>query len=103
MAFHTAIWIDNYLKYIQWLSDIETFGNIADYSTAEVIDFFPTAATNTDALVETHNYLPGSKDDVNVYGYMSVQFNWGKRVVTYFRHPTEDNKGGRATKNTMGR
>ena len=32
MAFHTAIWIENYCTYVQWLSEIETFGNIYDYT-----------------------------------------------------------------------
>jgi len=35
--------------------------------------------------------------------YMGVQFNWGKKVFTFYRHPADDNKSGRATKNTMGR
>ncbi len=103
MAFHTAIWLENYTDYLQWLSDIETFGNIHDYSAEEVHDFFPRTEPTADALVETHNYLPGSKDDINLYTYIQIQFNWGKRIVTFYKHPTDDNKGGRATKNTMGR
>jgi hypothetical protein len=34
MAFHTAIWLENYGTYVRWLSDIETFGNVHDYSAA---------------------------------------------------------------------
>lgn len=41
MAFHTAIWLENYGRYVQWLADVETFGNVHDYSAAEVHDFFP--------------------------------------------------------------
>lgn len=103
MAFHTAIWLENYGTYVQWLSDIETFGNIHDYSAAEVHDFFPRSEPAADSLIETHNYLPGSKDDTNLYGFMMIQFDWGKRIVTFYSHPSTDNKGGRATKNTMGR
>ena len=41
MAFHTAIWLENYSTYVQWLSDAETFSNPADYSSQEMQDFFP--------------------------------------------------------------
>jgi hypothetical protein len=34
---------------------------------------------------------------------MSIQFDWGKRIITFYAHPSLDSKGGRATKNTMGR
>jgi hypothetical protein len=103
MSFHTAVWLSNYASYVQWLSEVETFGNINDYSTQEVSDFFPRVDSAADALMETHNYLPGSKDDTNLYTYMKIQFDWGKRIVTFYNHPATDNKGGRATKNTMGR
>ena len=103
MAFHTAIWLENYANYVQWLSDVETFGNPHDYTTAEMHDFFPRAEPYADGLMETHSYLPGANDDTNVYGFMMIQFDWGKRIVTFYAHPTIDNKGGRATKNAMGR
>jgi hypothetical protein len=45
----------------------------------------------------------GSKDDINLRGYYSAQFNWGKKVVSFYRHPADDFKGGRATKNILGR
>ena len=74
-----------------------------DYSNAEIDEFFPINEPIADALIETHNYLPGAKDDTNLFGFMSIQFNWGKRIVTFYAHPATDNKGGRATKNSMGR
>eukprot|EP00178_Gracilaria_changii_P005063 TRINITY_DN1817_c0_g1_i1.p2 TRINITY_DN1817_c0_g1~~TRINITY_DN1817_c0_g1_i1.p2 ORF type:complete len:104 (+),score=10.87 TRINITY_DN1817_c0_g1_i1:375-686(+) len=103
MAFHTAVWLTNYASYVQWLSEIETFGNPSDYSGQEMNDFFARNDAYTDSLVETHNYLPGAKDDTNLYTFMMIQFDWGKRIVTFYNHPATDNKGGRATKNTMGR
>ena len=103
MAFHTAIWLENYGTYVQWLADIETFGNANDYTASEMHDFFPRVQPTADGHTETHNYLPGSKDDTNVYGFMTIQFDWGKRIVTFYSPPSTDNKGGRATKNTMGR
>ena len=71
MAFHTAVWLTNYSQYVQWLSEVETFGNIHDYSSQEVSDFFPRTDHTTDALIETHNYLPGAKDDTNLFTFMS--------------------------------
>lgn len=103
MAFHTAIWVENYCEYIKFLSDLETYSSPNDYSGAEQMAFFPGYESVSDALIETHNYLPGSKDDVNLFNYIMIQFSWGKRIVTFYRHPTEDMKAGRATKNTMGR
>ncbi len=103
MAFHTALWLENYGTYMQWLSEVETFGNPNDYSSAEMHDFFPRIEPWSYALMETHNYLPGAKDDTNLYGFMMIQFDWGKRLVTFYAHPSTDNKGGRATKNAMGR
>ena len=103
MAFHTAIWLENYGTYVQWLADIETFGNVNDYTASEIHDYFPRVQPTADGHIETHNYLPGAKDDTNVYGFMTIQFDWGKRIVTFYSHPSTDNKGGRATKNTMGR
>ena len=103
MAFHTAVWLSNYGRYVQWLSEVETLGNIHDYSPTEMADFFPRSIPVSDSLIETHNYLPGAKDDTNLYTFMMIQFDWGKRIVTFYNHPTTDNKGGRATKNTMGR
>ena len=63
----------------------------------------PGNAAVSEALMETHNCYAGSKDDVNLFGYMTEQFAWGKKVVTFYRHPADDFKGARATKNTMGR
>lgn len=51
MAFHTAIWLHNYGHYVQWLSEVETLGNVHDYSAAEIGDFFPRVDPATDALV----------------------------------------------------
>ena len=49
-------------------------------------------------LNETHNYIPGSKDDINYRGYMCAQFAWGKKVISFYRHPCDDFKCLIATK-----
>lgn len=103
MAFHTTIWIDNYSDYVNFLLDLSSVSNLTDYSTMEYMDMYSGMAARGDALNETHNYFAGSKDDVNLFMYMSNQFAWGKRMFTFYKHPADDNMCGRATKNTMGR
>ena len=103
MAFHTAIWVDNYMTYVAFLNDLSTVSNPQDYNPVEYIDMHPGAEARTDSMVETHNYFPGNQDDVDLWSYMSKQFAWGKKIQTYLRHPTDDNKDGKATKNVMSR
>ena len=68
-----------------------------------MLDLYPGVTEQGDSLNETHNYFAGSKDDINLCMYVGNQFAWGKKVFTFYRHPTDDNKAARATKNTMGR
>lgn len=103
MAFHTMIWVDNYMDYVEFLINLQSVSNLNDYGTMEMMDFYPGFAAQGDALNETHNYFAGAKDDINLFSYIGNQFAWGKKVFTFYRHPTDDNKGARATKNTMGR
>ena len=58
----------------------------------EEYDFFYGLEADLEELTETHNYMAGSKDDVNLRGYYTAQFNWGKKVISYFRHPGDDFK-----------
>ena len=103
MAFHTAIWLDNYTDYVSFLSDLDSVSNPNDYTSLEYYDMHSGYYARGDALMETHNYMIGSKDDVNLFVYMGIQFAWGKKFNGFYRHPADDFKGGRATKNTMGR
>ena len=103
MAFHTAVWLDNYSEYVRFLNDINSISAPADYHLMEYMDMHPGVDSLGEALMETHSYLPGSTDDVNLHGYMTNQFAWGKKVITFYRHPSDDFKSGRATKNSMGR
>lgn len=86
-----------------FLFELETFSAGVDYLPHEHLDFFAGVESIAEELVETTNYLPGSKDDINLWGYMSAQFAWGKKVVSFYRHPVDDFKGAKATKNVMGR
>lgn len=63
----------------------------------------PGLEPRVDALVETHCYFAGARDDVNLYLYMSKQFAWGKKITTFYKHPADDFKDGKGTKNSMGR
>jgi hypothetical protein len=103
MAFHTTLWIDNYADYVDFLLNLNSVSNLTEYSSMEYSDFYPDMAVRGDAANETHNYFAGAKDDINLFMYMSSQFAWGKKVVTFYKHPSDDNMCGRATKNTMGR
>ncbi len=33
MAFHTAVWLDNYFDYVKFLSDLDSVSVMTDYST----------------------------------------------------------------------
>jgi hypothetical protein len=103
MSFHTAVWLDNYGDYVSFLFELEEFSSGHDYLPHEYLDFFDGAETMSEELIETHNYIAGSKDDINVFGYMAAQFAWGKKVVSFYKHPADDFKCGKATKNVMGR
>lgn len=103
MSFHTAIWLDNYGDYVSFLFELEEFSSGFDYTPTEHLDFFNGIETYTEEQVETHNYIPGSKEDINLFGYMGAQFAWGKKVVSFYKHPADDFKCGKATKNVMGR
>lgn len=103
MAFHTAIWMENYFRYVHFLSDLSSVSSPFDYNPVEWADMHLGQEERGDALIETHCWFPGTRDDVDLWGYMVKQFAWGKKISTYYRHPTEDNKDGKATKNSMGR
>ena len=74
MAFHTAIWIENYMQYVDFLSDLSTVSSNRDYNPVEWIDMHPGFEPRADALTETHCYYGGAYDDVNLYQYIFKQF-----------------------------
>lgn len=103
MAFHTAIWLENYFGYATFLNDLSTVSSHYDYNPVEWTDMHQGLQPTIEALVETHCFNLGARDDVNLWGFMVKQFAWGKKVFTYYRHPSDDFKDGKATKNAMGR
>jgi len=103
LFYHGAVWMNAYTDYSVFLYDLGEYGNSNDYLMHENYDFFYGLETELEELIETHNYFPGSKDDINLRGYYAAQFNWGKKVISFYRHPADDFKAGRATKNILGR
>ena len=83
-------------------NDVKDVGNLNDYDKMALYDLKPESKAFDQKLLETFNILPGSHDDVNYFGYLQTQFNWGKKVVTFYRHPEDDFRSARATKNIMG-
>lgn len=103
MSFHTAVWLDNYMGYVNFLSDLNSVSSPLDYNPVEWLDMHPGIDQMGDHLMETHSYIPGTRHDVNLWQYQVKQFAWGKKITTFFKHPTDDFKAMKATKNSMGR
>jgi hypothetical protein len=49
MAFHTAVWVDNYFDYLGFLRNLESYSSSADYSVTEHIDLFGGYEAKVDA------------------------------------------------------
>jgi len=103
LFYHGAVWMNAYTDYSMFLYELQDYGNSNDYLMHENYDFFYGLEAELEELIETHNYIAGSKDDVNLRGYYAAQFNWGKKVISFYRHPADDFKAARATKNILGR
>lgn len=103
MAFHTAIWKDNYYDYVIRLNDLNSLSNLDDYNAVEFFDMHHGLDAFAQADIETNCFFPGAKDDINLYGYLTKQFCWGKKVYTFYRHPADNFNAVKATKNSMGR
>ena len=103
MEYHTTLWVNKYAELLKFLLDAETVGNQMEYTADEMMDLIPGLEEWSQSLWETHCYIAGSRADVNLWGYMRAQFSWGRKVITYFRHPADDNRAYKATKNTLGR
>ena len=73
----SAMWMNNYCDYQNFLFELEEYGD-ADYLSTKFIivhenyDFFYGLEADLEELTETHNYIPGSKDDINIRGYFTA-------------------------------
>ena len=103
MAFHTAVWLDNYVGYVRYLDDLNSISQPQDYSQLEWADMHPGILAGSNTLMKIHSYLQGPQDDINLFSYMVSQFSWDKKVVTFYRHHADDFESSRITKNAIGR
>ena len=102
LQFHNDLWFEYHLANKKSENDINDTGNLIDYGVHDLINLMPKSKAFTSKLFETLNIIPGSHDDVNYYGYLHIQFTWGKKMVSYYRHLEDDFRSIRATKNIMG-
>lgn len=92
-----------YRSNLESLVQLEEIGDLNTYHLSDRYDRFAGLEASLDHLTETGMTLPGNTDDVNYMGYLESQFNWGKTQVSFWRHPSEDNKAYMSTKNILGR
>jgi len=71
LSFHGSVWMNAYADYTMFLWELEEYGDSNDYLMHENYDFFKGLEADLEELSETHNYLPGSKDDINLRGYLA--------------------------------
>ena len=102
LQFHNDLWFEYHLSNRKYANDVNDVGNLLDYRRHELFKMFPKTKAFTFKLGETFNLLPGSHDDMNYYGYAIIQFNWGKKQISFYRHPEDDFRSMRSTKNIMG-
>ena len=103
LLYHNLLWKSFYLESLIYYIDLKFMPNFRDMMEVERLDYMRSKQVEFTRREETHNWLPGALDDVDIEGYIVNQFAWGKKVTTYFKHPSDDFRGIRATKNIMGR
>ena len=103
LLYHNLLWKSFYLESLIYYIDLKFMPNFRDMMEHERLDYMHSKKVEYTRREETHNWLPGALEDVDMEGYVINQFAWGKKVTTYFKHPSDDFRGIRATKNIMGR
>ncbi len=101
--FHTALWSIFYTTNLNYLEQLRYFPGFKDLNELEKMDYLFDSKVEQQRCVETHNTIPGSNNDVDLEGYLNSQFDWGRKVSGFFKHPSDDLRGIKATKNVMGR
>ena len=102
IQFHNDLWFEYHLENKKSENTINDTGNLLDYGHHDLLNMMPKSKAFSSKLFETFNIIPGSHDDVNYFGYLHIQFTWGKKMVSFYRHPEDDFRSIRATKNIMG-
>ena len=97
------MWSTYYKDNLNLLIDLEGIGNLLTYTPGDLVDRFAGIEAECQWLNEIGNWHPGATDDINTMGYLDNQFQWGKGVLSFYRHPTDDFKCVIGTKNIIGR
>lgn len=103
LVFHNLIWKCYYWDSLIYYVDLKFMPEFDTMLPQEENDYTRFINTELARKEETQNWIPGATSDVDYYGYICNQFSWGKKVTTYMRHPGDDYKSMRATKNILGR
>jgi hypothetical protein len=103
LSYHFTLWSTYYVGLMEYLVELESFGNGLTLQSGAFADRFGGAEADIQSDDLTGNWLVGSKEDTDVIGYMMSQFQWGKTAISFYRHPLDDNKCVVATKNILGR
>ena len=103
MHFHNMLWTAFYLDNLRLKVNLDYVPRLRDCNIIEKIDLLPGVETEAQRRFETHAFLPGALDDLPFENYLKAQFAWGKKVTTFYRHPSDDFRAFRATKNIFGR
>ncbi len=103
ILFHNVLWNVFYFDHLNLKVNIEFAPKPIECAMHEKADLFPGVEAECQRRVETHAYIPGALDDVPFEKYLLCQFAWGKNVSTFYRHPSDDFRGVKATKNILGR
>ena len=77
--------------------------SIDDLSMLEKMDYMRSLSVEINRLEETLNTIPHSHEDQEPYAYIATQFDWGRRTVPFWSHPSEDYRGFKGTVNILGR
>lgn len=103
LYYHNALWNSFYMQNLEYLVQLRYFPGLDDMNEVERMDYIGISKIEMQRRTETHNYLQGSHEDVNIVGLAESQFNWGKKLHTFWRHPSDDYRDIKATKNILGR
>ena len=103
LLYHYTLWSSYYLELQTQLLNLQEMPDLNQMRYHEVADSMNSVEVETNQNIETHSYIPGTRADINWAGYYCAQFNWGKKIITFYRHPCDDFKCTRATTNIMGR
>ena len=102
LQFHNELWYNYHIRNKICENDTNDIGNLNDLTGAEIDASLGSVNMVVEKLYETNNYLPGSHDDVNYYGYLYTTFSWGRKQISFYRNPLDDYRSVKASKNIMG-